>query len=564
MSDAPLTPVEHAVRQRRFWVRLIVLALLVGLIWWLVAENQYVVAQNSERDHFLHGSIGAETANGLPIWVFKALPMIYHDRLGEEGWGQFGLITREGDDLPIGFSRRVVTGVERVWFNCSLCHVASYRLPGSSEAHYIAGAPSNNLRLQELILFLIDVGRDPGFTADALMEGIEQAGGSLWWPERLVYRYIAFPRVKAALQWVGTRLDFVQRQELWGPGRVDTFNPYKAIQFNFPMDAAYITDTALNGSADYPSIWQQRPREGMNLHWDGNNDSVTERNLSAALGAGVTPVTVDRAAIARIEEWMWDLPAPLWPATVDVEKARRGEGLYTRYCAACHGQGVPLTEQTPPNPPREPASYAVQAAVKPRGCADPQHVSTVKLQVAIPSLPTTWQGETTPSHTDPFAYEPGRPYDYDRDRHPCLGEVIALPLIGTDPGRWESYTREFAAAQNLLYAGKPWRFHRFKKTSGYASHPLDGIWARAPYLHNGSVPTLRDLLEPPTLRPMVWFRGSDELDLTRVGYRSDAAALGRLFRFDTTKPGNSNAGHNYGTQLTAEQKDALVEYMKTL
>ena len=120
---------------------------------------------------------------------------------------------------------------------------------------------------------------------------------------------------------------------------------------------------------------------------------------------------------------------------------------------------------------------------------------------------------------------------------PRLGKVEPLAEIGTDPGRWTSYTQNFAAAQNLLYAGYPWRFHRFHKTEGYANHPLDGIWARSPYLHNGSVPTLRDLLEPSARRPAVWYRGSDELDLVKVGYRSDAAAPGgSLFRYDTSAP----------------------------
>ncbi|MDK1483228.1 cytochrome c, partial [Sinorhizobium sp. 6-117] len=209
--------------------------------------------------------------------------------------------------------------------------------------------------------------------------------------------------------------------------------------------------------------------------------------LSAALGAGVTPVTVDRRSIGRIERWMWDLQPPRFPAAdqIDRTKAAEGEHLFTRYCAECHGQRGP------------------------------------------------------------------NGYDYDTNRYPRLGKVEPLAEIGTDPGRWASYTDNFVAAQSLLYAGYPWRFQRFHKTEGYANHPLDGIWARSPYLHNGSVPTLRDLLEPSSRRPPVWYRGSDELDLRRVGYRTDAAAPdGSLFRYDTSRPGNANTGHEgprYGT-----------------
>jgi hypothetical protein len=144
---------------------------------------------------------------------------------------------------------------------------------------------------------------------------------------------------------------------------------------------------------------------------------------------------------------------------------------------------------------------------------------------------------------------------------------VPIGVIGTDPGRFASYTQNFAAAQNLLYAGYPWRFSRFRKTDGYANQPLDGIWARSPYLHNGSVPTIRDLLEPASRRPERWYRGSDAFDPLRVGYRADAAAGGDLFLYDTRKPGNSNRGHEgyrYGTGLPDADKDALVEYMKTL
>lgn len=554
-DDEPLSPVERAVRKRRVLVRLVILALLGWLAYWLVVVNQYVVAQKSEQDHFLHGSIGSETANGLPYWVFKALPEIYRDKLGNEGWEYFGLTTLPGDDLPLGFSRRVVTGVERVWFNCSLCHIGTYRMP-DGERKFIAGAPSNNLRLQELIVFLADAGRDPGFTADRLMTGIDSAGGDLPWYKRLIYRHIVFPAVKTRLQWVGERLAFIHDVEDWGPGRVDTFNPYKAIQFNFPMDAEHVSAAELNGSSDYPAIWQQRPREGMNLHWDGNNDSVAERNLSAALGAGVTPVTVDRDAILRIERWMWHLPAPRFPGAVDETRARQGEALFTRYCAACHGK---LAASSEARPRRETIGYGPAPAPLSGDCAAPRPATRLSDQ---PALDVTRQASSYGEGI--FAYAPALLYDYDRGRYPCLGQVVPLDKIGTDPGRWNSYIREFSAAQNQLYAGYPWRFHRFHKTEGYASHPLDGIWARSPYLHNGSVPTLRDLLEPAANRPAAWYRGSDEIDPVRVGYRSDQAAPGRLFLFDTTRPGNGNAGHDYGTTLTAAQKDAIVEYMKKL
>jgi len=94
--------------------------------------------------------------------------------------------------------------------------------------------------------------------------------------------------------------------------------------------------------------------------------------------------------------------------------------------------------------------------------------------------------------------------------------------------------------------------------------PLDGIWARGPYLHNGSVPTLHDLLEAPANRPAVFYRGYDVFDQLKVGFVSlgpEAEAVG--FLFDTSLVGNDNGGHLYGIALSEDEKAALVEYMKT-
>jgi hypothetical protein len=147
--------------------------------------------------------------------------------------------------------------------------------------------------------------------------------------------------------------------------------------------------------------------------------------------------------------------------------------------------------------------------------------------------------------------------------------VTPIAEIGTDRGRLDSYSYDLCVNQNLLYAGyEGERFSHFRKTHGYANQPLDGLWLRAPYLHNGSVPTLRDLLEPAARRPETFYRGDDVYDPVRVGFVSDAPADGarRFFRFDTRLAGNRNVGHEgpgYGTDLSPAEKDALVEYLKT-
>ena len=109
---------------------------------------------------------------------------------------------------------------------------------------------------------------------------------------------------------------------------------------------------------------------------------------------------------------------------------------------------------------------------------------------------------------------------------------------------------------------------RLEPQRGYVAPPLDGIWATAPYFHNGSVPTLRDLLEPSSARPRVFYRGNDLYDTQRMGFVSnlDEQDGRRFFAYDTSLPGNSNVGHEgarYGTELPAADKDALVEHLKT-
>ena len=96
----------------------------------------------------------------------------------------------------------------------------------------------------------------------------------------------------------------------------------------------------------------------------------------------------------------------------------------------------------------------------------------------------------------------------------------------------------------------------------YESRVLEGIWAAAPYLHNGSVPTLDDLLKPASQRPAT-FNVGVKFDKNKIGLASDQP-MEAGYQFNTTIVGNSNAGHEYGTQLTTQERTALLEYMKTL
>ena len=88
---------------------------------------------------------------------------------------------------------------------------------------------------------------------------------------------------------------------------------------------------------------------------------------------------------------------------------------------------------------------------------------------------------------------------------------------------------------------------------------MPGVWARSPYLHNGSVRTMEELLTAPHERPKSFHRGSRVYDPEKMGFTDEGTYL-----FDTAGPGNANTGHDYGTTLASDQKRDLMEYLKSL
>ena len=106
---------------------------------------------------------------------------------------------------------------------------------------------------------------------------------------------------------------------------------------------------------------------------------------------------------------------------------------------------------------------------------------------------------------------------------------------------------------------------RLEPFNGYIAPPLDGIWATAPFLHNGSVPTLDAVLKS-SLRPVYWSRNFDkpEMDYEKVGWKYEKHEKPEKNVYNTTLPGYGNQGHYYGDHLTDGERKALLEYLKTL
>jgi len=136
----------------------------------------------------------------------------------------------------------------------------------------------------------------------------------------------------------------------------------------------------------------------------------------------------------------------------------------------------------------------------------------------------------------------------------------AKAVAGGIVEQWRNQSPANAQAENEVDKGRP---NEFRGISAYRARPLNGTWATAPFLHNGSVPSLYDLLLPPAQRPKIFYIGSWEFDPVHVGIETGSPFAG-AFAFDTRLPGNANSGHEYGTSLSEPERMALIEFLKTL
>ena len=156
--------------------------------------------------------------------------------------------------------------------------------------------------------------------------------------------------------------------------------------------------------------------------------------------------------------------------------------------------------------------------------------------------------------------------------------IVPLEKIGTDPTLIRRLTpaieEHFRASWFTKELGRDGEPYPLRYNAGYQAPPLDGTWATAPYLHNGSVPTLHHLLKSAD-RPKVftrsWGTDLDDYDTERVGWKVTEvepapSKSGREARaiYDTSKTGRSNAGHTFGDHLSDEERRAVIEYLKTL
>jgi mono/diheme cytochrome c family protein len=158
--------------------------------------------------------------------------------------------------------------------------------------------------------------------------------------------------------------------------------------------------------------------------------------------------------------------------------------------------------------------------------------------------------------------------------------IVPLEKVGTDP-----VLAEAMSARNVEYYNKSWfaqqvgpdgRRYQFAQHHGYQAPPLDGVWATAPYFHNGSVPTVYHVLNSKA-RPKVYTRffgtEKEDYDPAKLGWKvtepakppgPEAPAIERRKVYDTALRGRGNGGHTFGDELTEAERAAVIEYLKTL
>jgi len=508
----------------------------------------------AERQELYHLPEGGEL---LPLDMLRAVESIKTFKPFMDQLERFRLVPdpNDPDGLPIGMSVDMADGKRieprMVFFNCAGCHSAQISYQGKSI--FVAGAPAHaDIAgfIVELLGSLESTVTDPkklsAFLSrlavlrqhkdlaaafpDLALPKVKADGALLAQVGRLIKKgeakaAVAVEQKKANIESAAAALSLLKEKIVYlqrlrglrtttfaGPGRLDAFMAARNLLFGEK------TAVDVNSPVSLPPIFFIRQLTW--FHYDNNTTSQLQRNIGEDLGMGaVADMQTGRSSVKlrnllRLEELAARLPVPKWPEEIlgklDAARVGRGEPLYQQHCASCH----------------EPA---------PDGIFPDRRV------------PLDVIG-TDPNRVVNFTAQLG-----DRPFVDALAEALSRVQAAAVTAEGIS---EAELAKSVRSPVK-WRAEK-----GYASRPIAGVWATAPYLHNGSVPTLYDLLLPPAERPKTFLTGSREYLPAKVGYRHDGSQGGE-FLLDTAKDGNHNSGHTYGTTLSEEQRLDLLEYLKS-
>lgn len=546
----------------------------------------------AQRKRFHHTPQGTRL---IPYEWFKALEQPCLSPLGcglftdPAYLYRFGFIPSEADPalnpdgLPVGFAidRDFVDPANQkahpvVGLNCAACHTGE--LYYGKYAVQIEGAPA----MIEVAAFQKALGLALAFNAklpfrigrySRFEKRVLGANAREEQKAALKASYTAF--LDAALEEKKVTSERHIYDNEAGFGRTDALTRIgnQVFAADTKIDANYAVS---NAPVRFPQIW-----DASWFNWVQYNSSIADplvRNIGEALGvravvklhgpdAGQFENSVNVPGLRALEDLLagpgplQGLSSPRWPSVfpaLDQEKVSRGAELYEEHCQKCH------------LPPR-PELLADLEAFASKG-ATPRHWEKNDLG--------NWFIKVTDIKLEHIGTDPHEAKDF-KDRRADTGDLgkgVVSARAGLDLVTRGIAARFFEKNNIPPEQQAAWAGGRDPKDEGvrddliYKARPLNGIWAVAPFLHNGSVPSLYLLLSPKSDRPQTFWAGSKQFDPVKVGY--DTGKMSGASLFDTSKPGNSNSGHEFkdgprgngviGPLLSPDDRMKIIEYLKSL
>lgn len=491
----------------------------------------------ADLDFFLHGSMSTEV---VPETVLRAFMRAYPDLFPSTDLSHLGAIPDNQFGWPVGFSRKRVPhlgGLSAVGVNCAVCHVGEV-IPAAGGApmrvlgvtsHFDAEAFFGSVILSTFRT--ADPGNMKKFLAACLAVNDPQSGDkgqALFvkeWQQQeqqIIAAISADPTGSKDLR-PGALLHQISGDEL----RIN----YKLLSTGMDLSGLAHSTLKLFHNMRAALHIPDQPPPPAPPNGPGRNDPWRILSYSL-LGVVTEPAPVKFGIVWNEDQRTW----------VHFDSNTRSPII--RNLAASLGLGAPLIEHHGvldfANLQRH---TALSEVIRP-----PRYPWTID-RAAAERGAKTYGARCASCHEGPQT---------DRRLH-------LLTEIQSDPNRARIFTPAVAEGFNQFFAQlqiagyQPPQPPPLRSTQKYWSPGLAGVWARSPYLHNGSVRTMQELLTPPVGRAKTFHRGSRVFDAAQMGYSDEGAYV-----LDTTGPGNSNLGHDYGTDISADQKRELIEYLKTL
>jgi cytochrome c peroxidase len=467
------------------------------------------------------------------------------------------------DGLPIGVTKTNVATAIKGWpagdyagINCAACHAGQLKYKG--KLIRIEGGISNTVNFQGMVIGLNNVLQAHLTDAAKFDRLAARLKASTTDAKDKLRKRIESEKVR--VNEYATRTSITAHA--WGPGRVDAFSmiadrvtaTLTGIGENWSMGIAPVKP---------PFLWNAP--QGLWTQWAAQLQDPIARNFGETLGVflpgdlsskspaeGLFQSNGAIAELVRVEQQLERLAPPSWPEDVlgkiDRDKAKVGKALFVENCASCHNLW--------PYRWTEPNKLGKRFVVV--GTTPQTYVGTDKAQSqALKPLVIT--GELS-------KYFPGE----FRDK-PLLPPLVVVNLANVEMRAVAIRKLNLTEAEKVVLNGYRELPLPRPPEHVYKAAPRDGVWATPPFLHNGSVPNLYEMLIPAAERTKKFYLGGD-FDPVKVGF--DTSATSGTFLMDTTLLGNSNAGHSFqdgprgdgiiGPLFSDEQRWALVEYLKSI